>query len=179
MYVLKAFVRFVGMFSIWFANRLSAIFGGTYMLNKPIEEIVMENGKVVGVKSEGESSQKTMTLTNTLFYIYVCMISFAHNVAATGKYIAIASTTVETNDPEKEIKPALDLLEPIEQKFVSISDLYEPTDLGIESQVGSVGWQFFVGSQVVENIALLSGVVPCYKMKNHQSIPAGLYECGE
>ena len=35
-------------------SRLSAIYGGTYMLNKPIEEIVMENGKVVGVKSEGE-----------------------------------------------------------------------------------------------------------------------------
>lgn len=34
--------------------RLSAIYGGTYMLNKPIEEIVMEDGKVVGVKSEGE-----------------------------------------------------------------------------------------------------------------------------
>lgn len=50
--------------------------------------------------------------------IYVCMISYAHNVAAQGKYIAIASTTVETNDPEKEIKPALDLLEPIEQKYV-------------------------------------------------------------
>lgn len=48
--------------------------------------------------------------------IYVCMISSAHNVAAQGKYIAIASTTVETADPEKEIKPALDLLEPIEQK---------------------------------------------------------------
>lgn len=46
------------------------------------------------------------------------MISYAHNVAAQGKYIAIASTTVETNDPEKEIKPALDLLEPIEQKYV-------------------------------------------------------------
>lgn len=27
------------------------------MLNKPIEEIVVENGKVVGVKSEGEVSQ--------------------------------------------------------------------------------------------------------------------------
>lgn len=37
-----------------FLSRLSAIYGGTYMLNKPIEEIVMENGKVVGVKSEGE-----------------------------------------------------------------------------------------------------------------------------
>jgi len=33
--------------------RLSAIYGGTYMLNKPIEEIIMEGGKVVGVKSEG------------------------------------------------------------------------------------------------------------------------------
>lgn len=63
------------------------------------------------------------------------MISSAHNVAAKGKYIAIASTTVETNDPEKEIKPALDLLEPIEQKFVSISDQYAPTDEGTESQV--------------------------------------------
>lgn len=36
--------------------RLSAIYGGTYMLNKPIEEIIMEGGKVVGVKSDGEVS---------------------------------------------------------------------------------------------------------------------------
>lgn len=56
-------------------------------------------------------------------------------MAAKGKYVAIVSTTVETNDPEKEIKPALDLLEPIEQKFVSISDLFKPTDSGTESQV--------------------------------------------
>uniref|UniRef100_A0A1A8N4L6 Rab GDP dissociation inhibitor n=2 Tax=Nothobranchius TaxID=28779 RepID=A0A1A8N4L6_9TELE len=159
--------------------RLSAIYGGTYMLNKPIEEIVMENGKVVGVKSEGEIAKCKQLICDPSYLmdrakkvgqvirvicilshpiantgdinscqiiipqnqvnrkhdIYVCMISFAHNVAATGKYIAIASTTVETNDPEKEIKPALDLLEPIEQKFVSISDLYEPTDLGTESQI--------------------------------------------
>jgi len=30
--------------------RLSAIYGGTYMLNKPIKQVVMENGKVVGVQ---------------------------------------------------------------------------------------------------------------------------------
>ncbi|KAK7896855.1 hypothetical protein WMY93_022180 [Mugilogobius chulae] len=40
--------------------RLSAIYGGTYMLNKPIDEIVVENGKVVGVslkeRSRGVSS---------------------------------------------------------------------------------------------------------------------------
>lgn len=34
--------------------RLSAIYGGTYMLDKPIDEIVIEDGKVVGVKAGGE-----------------------------------------------------------------------------------------------------------------------------
>jgi Rab GDP dissociation inhibitor len=35
--------------------RLSAIYGGTYMLNKPVEEIVYdEAGVIVGIKSEGE-----------------------------------------------------------------------------------------------------------------------------
>ena len=34
--------------------RLSAIYGGTYMLDKPIDEIVFENGKAVGVRSGGE-----------------------------------------------------------------------------------------------------------------------------
>ena len=34
--------------------RLSAIYGGTYMLDKPIDEIVYEDGKVVGVRSGGE-----------------------------------------------------------------------------------------------------------------------------
>ena len=69
--------------------------------------------------------------------IYVCMVSCAHNVAAKGKYVAIISTTVETSEPEKELKPALDLLEPIEQKFVSTSDLYAPTDMGTDSQVST------------------------------------------
>ncbi|XP_061922522.1 rab GDP dissociation inhibitor beta-like [Entelurus aequoreus] len=159
--------------------RLSAIYGGTYMLNKPIEEIVMENGKVVGVKSQGETARCKQLICDPSYFmdrvinagkviraicilshpicntsdvnscqiiipqnqvnrkhdIYVCMISFAHNVAAEGKYIAIASTTVETNDPEKEIKPALDLLEPIEQKFISVSDQFVPQDMGEESQV--------------------------------------------
>lgn len=39
--------------------RLSAIYGGTYMLNKPVDDIIMENGKVVGVKSEGEVSPRS------------------------------------------------------------------------------------------------------------------------
>lgn len=34
--------------------RLSAIYGGTYMLDKPVDELIFENGKVVGVRSGEE-----------------------------------------------------------------------------------------------------------------------------
>ncbi|KAK2701818.1 rab GDP dissociation inhibitor alpha-like [Artemia franciscana] len=37
--------------------RLSAIYGGTYILDKPIDEIIMENGKAVGVRSGGETAR--------------------------------------------------------------------------------------------------------------------------
>ncbi|ESO12117.1 hypothetical protein HELRODRAFT_93158 [Helobdella robusta] len=42
--------------------RLSAIYGGTYMLDKPIDEIVLEKGKVVGVKSGGEIARCNMVI---------------------------------------------------------------------------------------------------------------------
>jgi Rab GDP dissociation inhibitor len=45
------------------------------------------------------------------------MVSFAHNVAAPGKYIAIASTTVETANPAQELKPGLDLLGKILERY--------------------------------------------------------------
>lgn len=67
--------------------------------------------------------------------IYVSLVSHTHQVAAKGWFVAMVSTTVETNNPEIEIKPGLDLLGPIAQKFVSVSDFMEPTDDGINSQV--------------------------------------------
>ena len=48
--------------------------------------------------------------------IYVCVVSFAHNVAPKNYYIAIVSTTVETSNPEAELKPGLDLLGPVIEK---------------------------------------------------------------
>lgn len=62
-------------------------------------------------------------------------MSYTHKIAANGWYLAIVSTTVETADPHSELKPGLDLLGPIEQKFVSVSDLYEPVDNGHDSQI--------------------------------------------
>ncbi|KAM4021950.1 rab GDP dissociation inhibitor beta-like isoform 2-T3 [Anomaloglossus baeobatrachus] len=159
--------------------RLSALYGGIYMLNKPVEEILMEKGKVVGVKSEGEVAHCKQlicdpsyvpgqvkkigqvirvicilshpirntnecascqiiipqTQVNRKSDIYVCMVSCSHCVASDGKYVAIISTTVESENPESEIQPALELLEPVDQKFVSISDQYIPKHDGTKNQI--------------------------------------------
>jgi RAB protein geranylgeranyltransferase component A len=46
-------------------------------------------------------------------------------VAPQGKYIAIASTTVETSDPLKELEPALKLLGPILKQYALVLDPFE------------------------------------------------------
>jgi len=159
--------------------RLSAIYGGTYMLNKPIDELVMEDGKIVGVKSGEETARCSMVICDPSYApklckksgqvvraicilehpipntkdtascqiiipqkqvnrkcdIYVSCVSATHMVAAKGFYVAMVATTVETSNPEAEIKPGLDLLGPIKEKFVSVTDQLEPEDLGSTSQV--------------------------------------------
>lgn len=159
--------------------RLSAIYGGTYMLDKPVDNLVLENGKVVGVKSGTEvvrckqvycdpsyvsdRVKKTGQVirciclldhpipnikdalscqiiipqkqVNRKSDIYVSQVSYTHQVAAKGWFIAIVSTTVETSDPESEIKPGIDLLGRIKQKFVTVSDYFEPCDDGRENQI--------------------------------------------
>ncbi|PFX29323.1 rab GDP dissociation inhibitor alpha-like [Stylophora pistillata] len=160
--------------------RLSAIYGGTYMLDKPIDEIKYdENGRVCGVTSQGETAKTKMVIGDPSYFpdkvkkdgqvvrcicfmdhpvpkikdsascqiiipqnqlgrksdIYVCVVSYAHNVAAKNYYIAIASTTVETTNPEEELQPALELLGPVIEKFVKVSDVLVPTDDGSKSGV--------------------------------------------
>lgn len=159
--------------------RLSAIYGGTYMLDKPIDEIVLENGKVVGVRSGEEIARckqvycdpsyvpdrvrrsgkvvrciclldhpiaQTKDALSTQIIIpqkqvgrrsdiYVSLVSYTHQVSAKNWFIAMVSTTVETEDPESEIKSGLDLLGVIRQKFLWVSDYTVPTDDGLESQI--------------------------------------------
>lgn len=159
--------------------RLSAIYGGTYMLDKPVDEIVFENGRVIGVKSGDELARCKQvycdpsyvldkvkkvgqvirciclldhTIPNTKDVlscqiiipqkqvnrksdIYISLVSYTHQVAAKNWFVAMVSTTVETSNPEQEIKPGIDLLGPIKQKFVTVSDLNEPTDPGSDSQI--------------------------------------------
>lgn len=47
----------------------------------------------------------------------------------------MVSTTVETSEPESEIQPAIDLLGPIMEMFVSINTIYEPLEDGKSSNL--------------------------------------------
>ena len=53
--------------------------------------------------------------------IYVSCVSSTHCVSSKGFYLALVATTVETSRPEMELKPGLDLLEPIKEKWISFS----------------------------------------------------------
>jgi len=159
--------------------RLSAIYGGTYMLDKPVDEIVMEGGKVVGVRSGSETARCKQVYCDPTYVkeqvkkvgqvvrciclldhpipntkdslstqiiipqkqvnrksdIYVTMVSYSVQVASKGWFVAMVSTTVETANPEAECQPGINLLGPIKQKFVQVSDVFEPLSSGEDSQV--------------------------------------------
>jgi Rab GDP dissociation inhibitor len=152
--------------------RLSAIYGGTYMLGIQFEGFQMnESEQVCGVKVAGNNevfkarrgvicdpsyapervclSQRVIRAICLLDHpiksaadscqiilpqkqlnrhhdIYISCLSGGHNVCPPGYFLAQISTIVETANPEQEISPALTLLGPILEKFVSISNLYEP-----------------------------------------------------
>jgi len=149
------------------------------MLNKPVEEIIYNNGVAVGVKSEGEVAKAKFIIgdpsyfpdkvkkvgqvvsaicilsapipntnnaesaqiiipqkeANRKFDIYVSVVSYAHNVAPKGRWIALVSTQVETNKPEDELKAGLNILGKIDEMFVQTRDLYEPLEDGRKDQV--------------------------------------------
>jgi Rab GDP dissociation inhibitor len=79
------------------------------------------------------------------------MVSSTHNVCAKDIYVAIVSTIIETDRPEMEIAPGLQLLGPVYEKyadcccfllpshysyrFVSISSLYTPTASGVGDNI--------------------------------------------
>lgn len=67
-----------------------------------------------------EFNALTDATINFLFFppsdIYVSLVSYTHQVAAKGWFVAMVSTTVETDNPEAEIAPGLNLLGPIKQK---------------------------------------------------------------
>jgi len=160
--------------------RLAAIYGGTYMLDKPIDEIVYgSDGRVCGVKSQGEVAKCKFVVGDPSYFtkkvkksgkvarvicllnhpipntnaenscqiilpqreikrgwdIYIMCISSEFFVVPKGKFLAIVSSNMETDDPIKELQPGLALLGPVEQQFVSVCDQYVPLEDGRKDQV--------------------------------------------
>jgi Rab GDP dissociation inhibitor len=149
------------------------------MLNTPVHEILMQDNKVVGIKSGKEEAKAPMVICDPSYVqggsqaskvravgrviraicildhpipntndstscqiilpqkqigrrsdIYISMVSSAHAVCAKGLFIAMVSAFVETDKPELEIRPALDILGGALEVFTDISTLYEPTTNG-------------------------------------------------
>lgn len=59
-------------------------------------------------------------------YLFCC--SYTHNVAPKGKFIAFVSTEAETDHPESELKPGIDLLGPVDEIFFDTYDRLEPVN---------------------------------------------------
>lgn len=72
------------------------------------------------------NSREKMVNMRLFLDIYIMMVSAVHCVSKKDTYIAIISTTVETNQPEKEIEAAFDLIGPVREKFTRITERYEP-----------------------------------------------------
>ncbi|KAF7721375.1 Rab GDP dissociation inhibitor alpha [Apophysomyces ossiformis] len=159
--------------------RLSAIYGGTYMLDRAADEIVYENGVAVGVRSGNETARAKQVICDPSYAkdkvrstgkvvraicflkhaipgtsdadsvqivipqnelgrkhdVYIACVSSNHNVCPKDMYLAIVSTIVETDEPEKEIEAGLALLGSIHDKFVSVLDIEEPLSDGVSDQV--------------------------------------------
>ena len=69
-----------------------------------------------------------MDILNDYFSRYLFCCSYAHNVAPNGKYIAFVATEAETDDPQAELKPGVDLLGPVDEIFYETYDRFEPTN---------------------------------------------------
>ncbi|KAK8213602.1 Rab GDP dissociation inhibitor alpha [Zalaria obscura] len=172
--------------------RLSAIYGGTYMLNTNVDEVLYEGGKAVGIKAtmkergeEGEGmkfeTKAGKILADPSYFpgkvqvvghllkaicilnhpidktdnsdslqlilpqsqigrkhdIYIAMVSWAHNVAPKGYYIAIVSTIAERDSNHHlELQPGLDRLGKIEETFMGPPiPLYEPLESGVNDNI--------------------------------------------
>jgi len=159
--------------------RLSAVYGGVYMLHQAVDKVVFgDDGNVCGVISGGmyakckavvadpsyfpdrvekrgrvvraicilshpvtpngeKSSQiiipQSQTGRKSDIYIFCC--SYEHKVAANGKYIAIVSTTVETDVPFEELQLGIKLLGAVDEVIYDTYDLLAPTGGAYKNEV--------------------------------------------
>jgi len=94
--------------------RLSAIYGGTYMLNKPVDEIVYnDKGEVCGVKSEGETAKCKFVVGDPSYFpnkvkkigqVASCICILGHAIPNTNN-----AESAQIIIPQKELKRKYDV----------------------------------------------------------------------
>lgn len=90
--------------------RLSAIYGGTYMLNTDVDEVLYENGKAVGIKAtmkERDQEGEGMTFTTKCSKILADPSYFPNKVKPVGhllKAICILNHPIEKTDNSDSVQ---------------------------------------------------------------------------
>lgn len=162
-------------------SRLCAVYGGTYMLDTPVNRVhfddqgvfqaIESNGKkayakfvvgdpsyfpdrvraskkvirciaimnhpIPGLKPEAKSCQiiipqSELQRRNDMYILQLCD---EDKVCPEGKYVVIIGTVVENpTNPQADIMPGLRIIGPTLQTFVSVSDLCDPIDNGMQSR---------------------------------------------
>lgn len=161
--------------------RLSAIYGGTYMLNTPIEKVLYnDEGSFQGIVTKEGTAKAPLVIADPTYFpdkckstgekviraicilkqpipntssadscqiiipqsqvgrkndIYIAIVSDAHKISSKGHYLAIVSTIIETDKPHIELEPAFKMLGPIEERFMGISEIFEPVEDGSKDNV--------------------------------------------
>ena len=102
--------------------------GKTKVVGKVVRAICLLNHPVKCLKNPVDSGNIIIPQheVHRNHDIYVCFISSMQKVCPKDWYIALVSTTVETANPEAELKAGLDLLGDVAYSGITVQDVVEP-----------------------------------------------------
>ncbi|TIB90101.1 rab GTPase activator [Wallemia mellicola] len=139
--------------------RLSAIYGGTYMLDKPIDEIVVDNdGKVTGVRSGDETVKAKKVIGDASYFMDVKGES---RVKETGKVVR-AICLLKHPIPNTDNSDSAQLIIP-QNQVGRKNDIYIA---GVSSSHNVCAKDIYIAivSTVVETSAPEAELLPAYKL---------------
>lgn len=139
--------------------RLSAIYGGTYMLDKPIDEIVVDNdGKVAGVRSGDETVKAKKVIGDASYFMDVKGES---RVKETGKVVR-AICLLKHPIPNTDNSDSAQLIIP-QNQVGRKNDIYIA---GVSSSHNVCAKDIYIAivSTVVETSAPEAELLPAYKL---------------
>lgn len=123
------------------------IAGPTYLLNTGLNEKVIEVGKSIRcicildhpIPNTNNATSLQIIIpqrqTKRRSDIYITVVSSEHAACHEEYYLAIISTTQETNHPENELKVAFDIVGSVKEKFFSVTPMYVPVSNSVSDNI--------------------------------------------